>query len=232
MSADNSSYNPWVSIWTSPRSTIARIVQENPNRGLWWLAFIYGFSGLLNTFQSMFLGRQFGLLALFLIAAVLGPLWGYVSFSVWSWVVSWTGKWLKGAGEFKTVRAAYAWSCFPLIVNVVLWFALAALFGRSLFTDISEGYPLTQGQMAMMMAILLIRLVVAIWSLVIYLNALAEVQKFSVLRAIGNVVIAGVLIAIVFYLAVFLLFGGWQGHPASHFFLLTDGAAIETLRHL
>lgn len=233
MSVFDPSFNPWASIWTKPRATIARIVQENPDRGLWWLALIYGFSGILNTFQSMLLGRQFGIFWLFLFAAIIGPLWGYLSFSFWSWVVTFTGRWIKGTGRFKEVRAAYAWSSFPLIVNVFLWFVLAFVFGNSLFTNISEGYPLTQAQVSVLFVILLIRITVAIWSLVLYLNTLSEVQKFSILRSIANIAIAAVLIGVVFYLIIFLLFGGWQNHStASQFFFLTDGAILKTLRHL
>jgi hypothetical protein len=218
------SWNPWVSVWTSPRVTIARIVQENPNRGLWWLAAIYGFSGLLNFLQSIFLGAQMGVIPIFLLALVIGPLWGYASFSVWSAVVWWTGKWIKGTAHFKAVRAAYAWSCVPFIINIVLWVVMAALFGRLLFMNFAEGYAFTQGEVIFLFFILLARIAVGIWSLVIYLNALAEVQNFSVLRAIGNVLIAAVLMGVVFWL-ISLLFTMAQGQVQSTFIFsfLTNG---------
>lgn len=199
--------NPWKSIWLSPRATIASVVAENPNRSIWWLASIYGFSSLLSTFQSLMLGIQLNLMGIFILAIVLAPFWGYAMFSIWSWVIYLTGKWFKGTASFKVARAAYAWSCVPLIANIPIWFVLAAIFGPQLFTNFSENYLLTNGQVTTLFGILIIRIAAAVWSLVIYLNALAEVQQYSILRAIGNVLVAGLIFAAAAYLFLVLFFG-------------------------
>ena len=188
--------NPWLSIWTRPRETIRAIVSENANKGLWWLAAIYGFSSLLNSFQSFGLGASMGAFPIFLLALIFSPIWGYVLFAIWSAFVCWTGKWLKGRGDFQSVRAAYAWSCVPLVVSAFLWFVMMGLFGVTLF--LPGDHLLTNSAAFLLLAILFAKVILAIWSLVIYLNALAEVQQFSILRSIGNVVIAGILIGVVF----------------------------------
>jgi hypothetical protein len=225
--------NPWISIWRSPSATIARIVAENPNRSLWALAFIYGFSSLLNLYQSASLGAVVGPTFLLVMAAIFAPLWGYVTFSVWSWVVTWTGKWFKGQGNFKTTRAAYAWSCVPFTLNIPIWLLMTLLFGRQLFLNFSEGYLLTNGQVLFLLAILIFKVILAIWSLVIYLNALAEVQQYTLLRAILNVVVAGVIVGVVFGLFwTLILYGfGVQVEPTKTAFqLLNEGSSLEVLR--
>jgi hypothetical protein len=189
--------SPWVAIWVEPRATIAKIVLDNPKQSLWYLAAIYGFSSLLNSFQSAALGNQIGTLPIFILALIFSPIWGYIVFSVWSWVVYWTGKLLKGGGDFQKVRAAYAWSCVPLLFNAILWIILIILFGRPLFSNAPQEHFLTNGQGILLFCILIGKVVLAIWSLVIYLNALAEVQQYSVLRAIGNVIIAGIIVGVV-----------------------------------
>jgi len=50
--------------------------------------------------------------------------------------------------------------------------------------------------MALMMFVLIAKLAVAIWSLVIYINTLAEVQKFSIGRSIANILIAWIAMGI------------------------------------
>lgn len=189
------SQNPWISIWRNPRATIAKIVATNPNRSLWLLAAIYGFSSLLNLFQSASLGQSMGVAAIFLVALILSPFWGYAAFAVWSWVVSWTGKLFKGKGTFQTVRTAYAWSCVPLVFNIPLWLLMAALFGHQLF--LSEGVTTTDGMITFLFLILIAKIALAVWSIVIYLNGLAEVQKYSILRAVGNVIVAGIIVGVV-----------------------------------
>lgn len=203
--------NPWLTIWTKPRATIASVVSENPNRSLWWLASIYGICSLLNLFQSMALGKEFGLGLILILSVILAPFYGYISFAIWSWFVLWTGRWFKGKGTFQTVRASYAWSCVPILVNIPLWAMVVVLFGRPLFAGMLEAQTLPMAWMYTLFAILIIKVIVAIWSLVIFLNALAQVQNYSITRAILNVIVAGLILGIVFFIlwsALFYALGG------------------------
>lgn len=197
--------NPWLSIWMSPRETIARVVSENPNRSIWWLAFIYGFSSLLNLFQSMTLGKGMGVWGILILAVILAAIYGYVSFSIWSWVVTWTGKLFKGQGTYKTIRASYAWSCVPLILNIPLWLLMVALFGHQLFLNLPDAYLLSGWKVFVLFVVLIAKVILAIWSLVIYINALAEVQKYSVVRSILNMLVAGIVLGIIFFVLWSLL---------------------------
>lgn len=210
---------PWLSIWTKPRATISKIVAENPNCGLWWLASIYGVCALLNLFQSMALGREFGVGIILILAVVLAPFYGYVSFAIWSWFVFWTGKWFKGKGTFKTVRASYAWSCVPIVVNIPLWGLMAILFGHQLFANTAEASMPPMGLMYAVFAILVVKVIMAIWSLVIFLNTLAEVQGYSMTRSIFNVIVAALILFVLFAIAWSAFIYAIGGAMASGSFL-------------
>jgi hypothetical protein len=206
LSNKESMENPWITIWTRPRATIARIVSENPNRSFWWLASIYGFCSLLNLFQSMALGNAITPLGLLILAIILSPIYGYLSFSIWSWFVRIVGKWFKGQGSFQSIRAAYAWSCVPILINIPLWLLMVILFDHQLFTNFPNAEQLPNSMMTLLFVILIFKVVLAIWSLVIYLNALAEVQHYSILRAILNIIVAGVILTAVVFVLWSLLF--------------------------
>jgi len=199
--------NPWLSVWVRPRETIRSIVAQNPNRSLWILAFIYGFTSLLNCFQSYPIASHFGMLPVMLISIILAPFWGYAFFSLWSWVVVWVGKLLKGQAHFTNARAAYAWSSVPLLGNVPLWLLLVLFYSRFLFFGMHD-QVMPPNVAAALFIILIAKLVFAIWAIVIYLQMLAEVQQFSILRAIANVVLAslvlGIGLALIWSIAVFL----------------------------
>jgi hypothetical protein len=188
--------NPWISMWVRPRETIREIIARNPNRSLWPLAFIYGFSALLNCFQSVPIALQFGLFPMFLFALILAPFWGYAFFGIWSWVIVFVGRLLKGQANFQMARAAYAWSCVPLIVNIPLWILLVLFYSQILFFGVQDQIVVPGAVVVPLFLILIGKLVFSIWSLVIYLQALAEVQQFSVLRAIGNVILASLVMGI------------------------------------
>ena len=218
----------WVSIWVHPRETIRRIVTENKKRSLWLLASIYGFSSLLSCFQSFSLGSVVGAVSIFILALIFAPIWGYIAFAFWSFVVSWTGKWFKGVADFQSVRAAYAWSCVPLAVSDLIWVMMLVLFGASLFMAPPSGQIFPQGQTVVLLTLLFGKVILSIWSLVIYVNALAEVQKFSILRAIGNIVIAGILVGIVIgvlsILSMYIIGAPIEESPANAAFqMLQEG---------
>ena len=195
----------WITIWTEPKATISEIVAENPKQALWWLSAILGFNNLMGGFQSVMLGMHINAFALILLALIIAPFWGYVSISVWGWIVSFTGKWIRGSGSFQEVRAAYAWSNVPMIVTIPLWFLLAVVFGPVLFSGVDEHALLSTYGAPLLYSVLMIRLAAGIWSIVIFINALAAVQKFSILRAIGNVLLAALIVLIVIFIGSYLL---------------------------
>lgn len=223
--------SPWLSIWFKPRSTMEQIVQEDPNRSVWVLAAIYGFSSLLNMFQSVSLGQVLSPLAILILAAVLAPFWGMVWFAGWSWLIHVVGKWFKGSGTYQGVRSAFAWSCVPLALNVPFWILMAFVFGQQLFLNFPEGYMLSDQQISFLFFILIAKVVFAIWSLVIYLNGLAAVQQFSVLRAIFNVIVAGAIVAavltVLWMLVLYAL--GMSGEPQKTAFLFMNDS-LQLLR--
>lgn len=210
--------NPWRSIWFNPRSTIRNIVHENPNRSLWLLAFVLGLTSLFNGFQSFPIALRVGLIPMFAIALLLAALWGYLIFAVWSWAVLLTGKLFKGKATFMAARAAYAWSCVPLLGNVCLWLVLVSFFGSILFFGPQPNLVLSGSTVTLLFFLLIGKVVLSIWSIVIYLQALAEVQSYSVLRAIGNVILAAIFLGILFAIPLFLLaLIGGGGAPNTAF---------------
>lgn len=191
--------SPWRSMWIKPRATIRNVIEQNPKKSLWALAFVYGFTSLLNTFQSFPIAYQIGLFPMLLLALVLAAFWGYLFFSIWSGVILFIGKLFKGKGTFTTIRAAYAWSCVPLVGNVFIWLVLVLLYGRVLFYGGPENHVMLSSMAVTILFVALVaKLVLAIWSIVLYLIALAEVQGFSILRAIGNTVLGSIFLGIVF----------------------------------
>lgn len=222
--------NPWISIWTKPRQTISEIISTNPNRSLWVLSAIYGFSALLNLFQSGSIG--YNPLAVFIFAAILAPFWGYFVFAVWSWVVMFIGKLFKGQGNYQTIRAAYAWSNVPLILNIPIWILMGLMYGRQLFLNFPDGYLLTNGAVTVLFFLLMGKVVLSIWSLVIYVNTLAVVQQYSILRSIGNIVVAMIalsLIAMLIWVIMANLFGVSVERSPTAFMLLNDGATLRNM---
>lgn len=226
---EDSRRSPWLSIWLRPKETIRTIVSENPNRSLGWLAAIYGFSALLNFFQSASFGAFASPLALLVAALILSPFCGYIVFALWSWIVLGIGKLFKGEGSFAEVRAAFAWSCVPFLFQIPLWGLMIALFGPQLFINFEDGHLLTPPLVTLLFFVLIAKLILAVWSLVIYLNALAEVERYPVWRAIGTVVIAWIVMATLLtalWMGLFYLMGTPLEPQKAAYYLWKDGLSV------
>lgn len=194
---NESSFNPWLEIWTEPRATINRIVNidQTPNRGIWILAAIFGIWSLLIPVLVHLLAKEIIPYPHLILTAIVSPIWGFVGFSIWSFVVFISGKIFGGQGTFKGIRAASAWSCLPLIFNVI---GLLVLIGLVLFTGFMQN-P-TNAEVGVILLVGVVRMAMALWSSVIFVNALSQIQGISVLRAIGNTIVAMMIFGIFFYL--------------------------------
>ncbi len=165
-------------------------------RGLWPLASICGFLFFVNCAQFYNLGTRFGswwtLLSAFFLAPVIGYL--YLSFSAFFIYVA--GKLIHGQATYSKCRLALAWSYVPLVINVVTWLFLIFSFPQLIFTNYAIGMPMSASFMYFVLMLYVAQLVGAIWSLIIFFYCLAVVQKFSILRAVVNVVIATLICSI------------------------------------
>ncbi|NGX28382.1 MAG: hypothetical protein K940chlam1_00561 [Candidatus Anoxychlamydiales bacterium] len=200
------SFNPWLSMWVKPKKTIQKIIEINPNFRLFFLSAIYGFISLISSSQSFTLGYHLHFLWIILISIVLSSLWGYTIFSVASFFAYFTGKWLKGAAKYQEVRSALAWSSIPMIGNLFLWILLFIVFHTALLQDFPGTFILTSVQTSFLFVVLFIQLLLSIWILVLFINALAQVQKFSIGKSILNILIAAVIFGAVFFVLSIIYF--------------------------
>lgn len=205
--------NPWLSIWVHPRRTMAEAVKMEPNRGLFLLSAINGFLLLLNLSQRYAFSSQMGFWGMILLSLVLSPLVGYLYFSVASWFVLLAGKCFRGKATFRQCRAAMAWSCVPLIVNVLSWIIVLVFFQGNL-SAMWQRETLSLGQTYLILFLSLAQVVFGVWSLILFFYNLSEMQGFSVIKAIGSVVVAWLFFAlfmIILWLLAMLLGGNFWG---------------------
>jgi len=194
---ERSSKSPWVSIWTQPRETIRHIVDTNPRRSFYWLAAIYALQSILFLANYLSLGLTYHYLLIFLIAILLSPALGTIWIYIYAWLFRMSGKWLGGKAPASHVRAAFAWSKVPLLINLAMWFILLMFSTDYVFIQYSSGPSL--------FFINVITLISGIWSFVILVQCFREIQEFSLGRSIGNVLLGYALGFILFFLISFII---------------------------
>ncbi len=105
------------------------------------------------------------------------------------------------------VRAAIAWSSVPLIWALPLWIPELALFGQDLFTKATPRLDANPLLAVALIGFGLVELIIGIWAIVVFLKCLGQVQGFSAWRALGNALLAFLIVFTVILIPI-LLIGG------------------------
>lgn len=206
--------NPWLSIWLEPRKTIRSIVEQDPKYGFLLLSAVYGLPLAFNLAQSFYLTSSLPLWAVVIGCLILCTFLGVLGISVCAWLLQVTGRWIGGKGTFLTIRSAVAWSNVPNFVTILMWIALISIFQRQVFAPGFTEAHFVGFQAGAIFLIFLIQSVVSVWSFILLLHTLGEVQGFSAWKALLNVIIPVVIIVVICMLVGWALTGTGSIHSS------------------
>ena len=188
--------NPWFSMWLHPRRTIRQIVETDPERLVVFLAAAGGIVEALTNASSDSKGDHMSLQAILLTALIGGPIMGIIGLWLGGFLLRWTGGWIGGQADSRRIRATLAWANVPLVWSLLLWIPALLLFGAELFaaaTPIIDASTMLSG---LYMVFSFGIGTVSIWAFVVFLHALGEVQGFSAWKALGNSILAGLVVLV------------------------------------
>ncbi len=190
--------NPWVTIWSSPRATIRRIVSVNPR---YQVVGIAALSGALSALEARWSQPpppgSGGVVAWPVLVVFSVVIWAILSI-VWLYLVGaffkWAGAVLGGSATYAGVRAALAWAQVPVIVALAIGI-LSILLGTG-----APMVPFGGPQRDTSASVSLLHGAFGIWSFILTLKCVGEVHRFSAWRALASLVL--IVVGIVAALAV------------------------------
>lgn len=180
--ARSSETSPWLTIWGSPRATIRRIVdaEERPT----WIPVVAlaAVHQALVTLQGGELGGEPA--SAYVMPVLIGMLQIVFGVLVGPFLLAWVGGWFGGDADPSDIRQSVAWSYAPLAVTTVAW--IPSLLGHG----IAPGQIASDAPLDWSIALGMLGLAIgAIWSFVMQVVTLAEVQRFSPWRALLSILI-------------------------------------------
>lgn len=177
-------------------ATLSIFVASKPTRDIIPLAVLGGIYQALSQASATKLGDDRSLLqVLGLVCLVLGPVGGVIGVYVAAFLVRLVARFLGGRAPPDETRAAVAWSNVPVIATLPLWGLQIIVFGNENFTTETPWINSMAGNTLLFFSILGVSLywIARIWGIVIVVGAIAEVNRFSVLRAITALMLPLVL---------------------------------------
>ncbi len=189
--------NPWLSIWNQPKSTIRAIIHSNPTYGVYYLSAFYALQSFFFLLNWWSVGLENTFFTLLTGAVLLSPFVGFIWLYYIGFIFYLTGRWLKGSASAAHLRTVVAWSKIPHAINLIIWFIL-------IFTN-SETVFIQDGGGPSSIFINLIAFLLAIWSAILLVQGLSEIQEFSTARSFVNVLIAWVLSSFIYFCLFFAI---------------------------
>jgi hypothetical protein len=188
--------SPFVSMWLSPRDTFRSILQRDPTYLVIPLAAVGGIFQALARASDRGAGDLLSLPIILALTIPLGAIGGLIGLYFGGALLHFTGKWLGGTGTPQDIRASIAWGTIPALWGGLLWIPIILLTGRAVFMSDLEN----SGASAMMLLIaggcLLVQAGAYFWSIFTGLHSLGEAQGFSAWKALGNGLLAGLVIIV------------------------------------
>lgn len=188
------SFNPWLSMWTQPRSTIRAIVHENPKYRIFLIGMLWALQTLFYYANYWSLGIYYESIKIVAASFLIAPFAGWIWVCYYGWVLRVVGRGLDGYAPTRYLRAAVAWSYVPCVFNLLLWFVL--------FVDNQEYVFIQSAIGPSAIFIVLINAILGGWSFVLLVQSVSEVQNFSLNRSITNVLIAGIVSYLTFFMLI------------------------------
>ena len=184
-------------MWNQPRTTVRAITHSKPTFGVYLLSTVYALQTLFFYANWWSLALKFSYSAIITVSVLLSPVFAVIWLYFMGYVYYLTGRIFRGNAEALYLRTCLAWSKIPCSVNLLMWFVL--IFSNPTYVFIQD----SQGPSSIFVNV--IAMIVGIWSFVLLVQSVREVQQFSIFRAFSNVVFAWILSGIIFFLVFSLL---------------------------
>jgi hypothetical protein len=188
--------DPWISIWTRPRATLRQILDGDSRRSVFRLAALGGIAGALKLATASGFGGTHPAAVTLAVAVSGGALGGILSLFVFTSLVRVAGRWLGGRGGTLEVMAALAWANVPSIWGLLLWLPRTALLGQEMFQSVPPGIEGNPPATLFFGLLELAQALAGFWGFLITLKCIGEAHRFSAWRALGTLVLAGLIVGV------------------------------------
>lgn len=178
----------FVKIWSAPR-IIFRFIHENKyEKYMWLLLILAGISNGFDRASRENMGDTGSLAKIVVISILVGGLLGWISYYIYSALVSWIGQLFKGKADVKAIVRVMAYGSVPSIAALVMLVPQMIVYGKEMFTSnpVYDGGILAN---IIFYGALFIELSLNIWSIVLYVIGVSEVQQFPIWKAALNLLL-------------------------------------------
>jgi len=197
--------NIFTKIWINPRQIFKYINENHYEEYMYLLLVLAGISRAFSRASMKDMGDEMSLEAILGISIIIGGLLGWISFYVYSALLSWTGKWLNGKGDTSSILRIMSYAMLPSIIALLFLIPQIGIYGVEMFK--ADGDITSAGFISNILVYgsLILEFILGIWTIVFCVIALSEVQKLSIGKSILNLLLP-VLVFVVPIILIVMIF--------------------------
>lgn len=192
-------------IWTSPQLVFKYLNDTRYDKFVWVLLVLVGIGSAFDRASARHLGDRFPLIAVLGVCIVFGGVFGWISYYIYAALLSWTGKWLKGKADTDSLLRMVSHAMIPLVISLVLLIPRILVFGNEMFRSEASLYETEVWFIVLYYCLSFIETILGLWSLVLIVIGISEVQKFSIEKSILNMILPVVILIVPIAITAFLL---------------------------
>lgn len=188
--------NTWFAMSSKPRDAIREIVQINPRVGFWALSSVYGIASGFFFAHFYSFGFSLSFPIIFFPLLILGPLFGSLLLRFNAGLLRMVGHLFRGSAEYSHCLAAVTWSKVPYTITLSMWLLFLVQDPSTIFLHVASE--------ASALCIALVSLAVNAWSFLLLIQALREIQSFSLFKSLIYAIFSSFLSFSLIYLLMFV----------------------------
>lgn len=180
---------PWRTIWFSPRRTIRDLLASEVRPGWTLVVGLAALHGALATLAGLAAKGDLSFNTA-TMPTIIGALQVVFGVLVGPFFLAFSGGWFGGQADPEDIRQSLAWSYAPLAVTAVFWIPVL-LAGGGAIDAVHPDEPSASAVLRalLLLAVTFVYVAAAVWTFVLQVITLAEVQQFSILRSLGSIVV-------------------------------------------
>ena len=180
---------PWRTIWFSPRRTIRDLLASEVRPGWTLVVGLAALHGALATLAGLAAKGDLSFNTA-TMPTIIGALQVVFGVLVGPFLLALSGGWFGGQADPEDIRQSLAWSYAPLAVTAVFWIPVL-LAGGGAIDAVHPDEPSASAVLRalLLLAVTFVYVAAAVWTFVLQVITLAEVQQFSIPRSLGSIVV-------------------------------------------
>ena len=185
-------------IWMSPRMVFKFVNDSNYNRLTTSMLILAGIVNALYSASFRNIGDHLSLPIVLIVCLLGGVIFGWIYFYLYAALLSWTGKWLKGAGNTRSLLRMMSLAFIPSLVLILLFIVRIALYGNEVFQSNIDIFAKGAPTIAAYAFFTFVETAIGVWTLGILIIGISEVQKLSIWKSILNMILPIIIVMAAF----------------------------------